>query len=427
MRKRRAELAAWEIIEVGKTWGEADADVVEAVDFCEFYAREMQRLGRGRLTQEVPGEISIEHYVPRGVAVVIAPWNFPLAILCGMTTAALVAGNTVVVKPAEQSSVIGALFVNILREAGAPEGTVNLLTGQGEITGARLVEDPDVDLIAFTGSREVGLKIWETAGKTHPRQRNLKKVICEMGGKNAMIVDRDADLDETVLAVVQSAFGFQGQKCSALSRLITVGDVGDKLLPRLVEATAALKIGLPADPGTDLGPVIDLDALTKINSYRELARREGKVLFEGETPKYLDGYFVPPMIAGEVPPDAGLAQEEIFGPILPVIPARDLTEALAIANGVAFALTGGIFSRSPRNIERVRREFSVGNLYINRGVTGAIVGRHPFGGFLMSGGGTKAGGHDYLLNFMFPRVVTENTVRRGFAPDSGDAGVPIEG
>jgi len=422
MRERRAELTAWEVIEVGKTWGEADADVVEAIDFCEFYAREMQRLGRGRLTQEVPGEISIEHYVARGVAAVIAPWNFPLAILCGMTTAALVAGNTVVVKPAEQSPVIGALFVNMLREAGAPEGTVNLLSGQGEIVGAALVAEPGVDLIAFTGSREVGLKIWETAGRTHPRQRNLKKVICEMGGKNAMIVDRDADLDETVLAVVQSAFGFQGQKCSALSRLITVGDAGERLLPRLVEATAALKIGLPSDPGTDLGPVIDQDAFTRINSYRELARREHKILFEGEVPNRLDGYFVPPLIAGEVPPDARLAQEEIFGPVLAVIPARDLTEALAIANGVAFALTGGIFSRSPRNIERVRREFSVGNLYINRGITGAIVGRHPFGGFLMSGGGTKAGGHDYLLNFMFPRVVTENTVRHGFAPDSGEAG-----
>jgi RHH-type transcriptional regulator, proline utilization regulon repressor / proline dehydrogenase / delta 1-pyrroline-5-carboxylate dehydrogenase len=426
MQERRAELAAWEVIEVGKTWGEADADVVEAIDFCEFYAREMQRLGRGRLTQEVPGEISIEHYVPRGVAAVIAPWNFPLAILCGMTTAALVAGNTVVVKPAEQSSVVGALFVNMLREAGAPEGTVNLLTGQGEITGAGLVADPDVDLIAFTGSREVGVKIWETAGKTHPRQRNLKKVICEMGGKNAIIVDGDADLDETVLAVVQSAFGFQGQKCSALSRLITVGDAGDRLLPRLIEATAALKVGLPADPGTDLGPVIDLDALTRINSYRELARREHRILFEGEIPKYLEGYFVPPLIAGEVPPGARLAQEEIFGPILAVIPARDLTEALTIANGAAFALTGGIFSRSPRNIERVRREFSVGNLYVNRGITGAIVGRHPFGGFLMSGGGTKAGGHDYLLNFMFPRVITENTVRRGFAPDSDEAAVPAE-
>lgn len=426
MRERRAELAAWEVIEVGKTWGEADADVVEAIDFCEFYAREMQRLGRGRLTQEVPGEVSIEHYVPRGVAAVIAPWNFPLAILCGMTTAALVAGNTVVVKPAEQSSVIGALFVNVLREAGAPEGTVNLLTGQGEITGAALVQEPDVDLIAFTGSREVGLRIWQAAGQTHPRQRNLKKVICEMGGKNAMIVDRDADLDETVLAVVQSAFSFQGQKCSALSRLITVGDAGNKLLPRLVEATATLKIGLPAEPGTDLGPVIDLDALTRINAYRDLARREHKVLFEGAVPKHLDGYYVPPLIAGEVPPGARLAQEEVFGPILAVMPARDLTEALAIANGAAFALTGGIFSRSPRNIERVRREFAVGNLYVNRGITGAIVGRHPFGGFLMSGGGTKAGGHDYLLNFMFPRVVTENTVRRGFAPDSGEAGVPAE-
>ena len=257
MRAARYELAAWEVFEVGKTWSEADADVVEAIDFCTFYSQEMRRLGDGRLTQDVPGEVSIESYLPRGVAAIIAPWNFPLAILCGMTVAALVTGNTVVIKPAEQSSVLGAIFMNLLQEAGLPDGVANLVCGTGEDVGSLLVAHPDVDLIAFTGSREVGTLIWGTAAVTHRDQRNLKKVICEMGGKNAMIIDTDADLDEAVLGIIQSAFSFQGQKCSALSRLITVGDVHKRLMPRLTEAVAALKIGLPDHPNTDIGPVID--------------------------------------------------------------------------------------------------------------------------------------------------------------------------
>jgi RHH-type transcriptional regulator, proline utilization regulon repressor / proline dehydrogenase / delta 1-pyrroline-5-carboxylate dehydrogenase len=418
LEQRRAELAAWQVFEVGKTWTEADADVIEAIDFCRFYAEEARRLGRGRLTQDVAGEISLESYIPRGVSVIIAPWNFPLAILCGMSVAALVTGNTVVVKPAEQSSVIGALFMEVLQESGLPDGVANLLTGTGEDVGSYLVAHPGIDLVAFTGSREVGTTIWQLAGVTHSGQRNLKKVVCEMGGKNAMIIDSDADLDEAVLGIIHSAFAFQGQKCSALSRLIPVGKVSERLLPRLVEAAAALKIGLPEEPGTDVGPVIDETAQRKIETYLALGRKEHRIAFEARIPLNLVGYFVPPTIFTEVPVNARLAQEEIFGPVLTVTPARDLEEALEIANSTEYALTGGLYSRSPQNIEKVRRFFNVGNLYINRSITGAIVGRHPFGGFLMSGGGTKAGGRDYLLQFTFPRVVTENTLRRGFAPET---------
>jgi RHH-type transcriptional regulator, proline utilization regulon repressor / proline dehydrogenase / delta 1-pyrroline-5-carboxylate dehydrogenase len=418
MRAKRYELAAWQVFEVGKTWTEADADVVEAIDFCVFYAEEMRRLGRGRLTQDVPGEVSIEHYLPRGVGAIIAPWNFPLAILCGMTVAALVSGNTVIIKPAEQSSVIGALFMEILRDSGLPDGVANFLSGTGEEVGSLLVVHPDVDFIAFTGSREVGTQIWQTAGVTHPGQGNLKKVICEMGGKNALIVDTDADLDEAVLGIIHSAFGFQGQKCSALSRLITVRDVHERLLPRLVEAAAALKVGLPDHPNTDVGPVIDQAAKEKIDSYIALGKREHTVAFQAEIPKGLEGFFVPPTIFTDVHPRSRLGQEEIFGPVLSVLKARDLDEAIEIANDTPFALTGGLYSRSPQNIARVRGELLAGNLYINRSITGAIVGRHPFGGFKMSGGGTKAGGRDYLLHFTFPRVVTENTLRRGFAPET---------
>ena len=416
MRQRRHELAAWQVFEVGKTWVEADADVVEAIDFCEFYAEEARRIGSGRLTQDVPGEVSIESYIPRGVGAIIAPWNFPLAILCGMTVAALVTGNTVIIKPAEQSAVIGCIFMEILQEAGLPPGVANLLTGSGEAVGSYLVVHPDVDFIAFTGSLEVGSTIWQMAGVTHPGQRNLKKVICEMGGKNAIIVDNDADLDEAVLGIIHSGFGFQGQKCSALSRLILVGNVGIRLLPRLVEAATALKIGYPEDPSTDIGPVIDAEAKLKIERYQELGKQQHRVAFEGTVPEHLPGYFVAPIIFDNVPITAQIAQEEIFGPVLSVHQADDLGKAIEMANATPFALTGGLYSRSPENIAISRSAYLVGNLYINRPITGAIVGRHPFGGFRMSGGGTKAGGRDYLLNFTFPRVVTENTLRRGFAP-----------
>ncbi len=414
MKEERFELAAWEVFETGKNWMESDGDIAEAIDFCRFYAREMRRIAASRYG--VPGEMSVHHYIPRGTALVIAPWNFPLAILCGMTTAAMVAGNTVIMKPSEQSSVVAWRFMDILRRAGAPAGVVNFLPGSGEEVGAYLVNHPQVEMIAFTGSREVGLKIYEIAGQTRPGQKQLKHVVCEMGGKNAMIIDHDADLDEAVPAVLYSAFGYQGQKCSALSRLIVLKDNYDRVLERLVEASRSLEVGLPEDPGTVVGPVIDGAAYERILRYIELGKQEGKLAFEGKAPAG-EGYFIPPTIFTGVSPQARIAQEEIFGPVLCVLKAENLDEALAWANGTPYALTGGFFSRSPANIERVRAEMEVGNLYINRGITGAIVARHPFGGFKMSGGGTKAGGRDYLLNFLLPRVVTENTMRRGFAPE----------
>jgi RHH-type transcriptional regulator, proline utilization regulon repressor / proline dehydrogenase / delta 1-pyrroline-5-carboxylate dehydrogenase len=413
MREERFELAALEVFETGKNWVESDGDIAEAIDFCDFYAAEMRRIASHRYV--VPGETSIHHYIPRGIALVIAPWNFPLAILCGMTTAALVAGNCVIIKPSEQSSVVAARFMEILRRAGVPDGAVNFLPGSGEEVGAYLVQHPQVDVIAFTGSREVGLKIWEAAGNTRPGQKQLKKVICEMGGKNAVIVDADADLDEAVPAILYSAFGYQGQKCSALSRLIVLKENYERLLERLVAASQGLKVGFPEEPGTVLGPVIDKDAFDRIRGYIESGKKEGKLVFQGDVPAG-NGYFIPPTIFAEVRPDTRIAQEEIFGPVLSVLRAENLDQALAWANDSQYALTGGFFSRSPGNIERVKREMEVGNLYINRGITGAIVARHPFGGFKMSGGGTKAGGRDYLQQFLLPRVVTENNMRRGFAP-----------
>ena len=419
----RFEIAALEVFEVGKTWDEAGGDVAEAIDFCRFYASEMRRIAS--VVYPVPGELNIHHYTARGIAVIIAPWNFPLAILCGMTAAALVAGNCAIMKPSEQSAVVGARLARLFREAGVPPGAIQLLSGPGSVVGAYLVEHPDVAVIAFTGSKEVGLKIWEAAGRTKPGQLQLKKVVCEMGGKNAIIVDTDADLDETVPAILASAFGYQGQKCSAASRLIVLGPVYDRLLERLVDAASSLRIGPPEDPANSVGPVIDSTAFERIRAFIEAAKSYAVLAFSAPVEPG-DGYFVGPAIFRDVPPDSPLAQEEIFGPVLAVIRARDLDEALKIANGTEFALTGGFFSRSPRNIERVKRDFDVGNLYINRGITGALVARHPFGGGQMSGGGTKAGGRDYLLNFLLPRVVTENLIRRGFvSPPENIPGTPI--
>jgi RHH-type proline utilization regulon transcriptional repressor/proline dehydrogenase/delta 1-pyrroline-5-carboxylate dehydrogenase len=362
---------------------------------------------------EVPGELNIHHYTARGIAVIIAPWNFPLAILCGMTAAALVAGNCAIMKPSEQSAVIGARLARLFREAGVPAGAVQFLPGPGSSVGAYMVEHPDVAVIAFTGSKEVGLKIWESAGRTRAGQLQLKKVVCEMGGKNAIIVDTDADLDEAVPGIVASAFGYQGQKCSAASRLIVLGPVYERVLERLVEAASSLRVGAPDDPANSVGPVIDKAAFDRIRASIKGAKGYARLAFSGTAPEG-EGCFIGPTIFCDVPADSVLAREEIFGPVLAVIWAGDLDEALKIANGTEFALTGGFFSRSPRNIERVKREFEVGNLYINRGITGALVARHPFGGGRMSGGGTKAGGRDYLLNFLVPRVVTENLMRRGF-------------
>ena len=416
LERRRFELSALEVFEVAKAWSEADADIREAIDFCRFYAQQMRRLGRPKLTQQVPGEESYHHYWPRGVAFVVAPWNFPIAILCGMTSAALVTGNTVIMKPSEQSIICGAMLMQVFEEAGVPPGVLNFLSGHGSVIGAHLVDHKDVDLIAFTGSREVGLKIWESAGVTRPGQRELKRVVCEMGGKNAMIVDSDADLDEAIGYSIYSAFGYQGQKCSALSRLILLEENHDRVLERLIPAAASLRVGDPEEPGIMVGPVIDESAYRRILDYIEIGKSEATLAYQAkEVPPH--GYFVPPTIFTEVKPDMRIAREEIFGPVLSILKARDLDEALEVANGTDYALTGGFFSRSPANIERVKAQLEAGNVYINRSCTGAIVGRHPFGGFKMSGGGTKAGGEDYLLHFLLPRVVTENITRHGLAPE----------
>jgi RHH-type transcriptional regulator, proline utilization regulon repressor / proline dehydrogenase / delta 1-pyrroline-5-carboxylate dehydrogenase len=417
MNRRRFELSALEVFEVGKAWAEADGDIREAIDFCEFYAQQMRVRGRPRVTQHVLGEESYQHYWPLGVALVVAPWNFPMAILCGMVSAAVVSGNAVIMKPAEQSAVCGAMLMEIFEEAGLPPGVLNYLPGKGSVIGAHLVDHKDVFVIAFTGSREVGLRIWESAGKTRPGQRELKRVVCEMGGKNPVIIDSDADLDEAIVDSIYSAFGYQGQKCSALSRLIVLEENYDRVLERLLPAAASLRVGDPEDPGVTVGPVIDEAAYKRILEYIEIGKSESTLAYQqSDLPP--QGYFIPPTIFTDVAPGARVAQEEIFGPVLSVIKVRDLEEAIEVANNTEFALTAGFFSRSPANIERAKAEIVAGNVYVNRSCTGAVVGRHPFGGFKMSGGGTKAGGEDYLLHFLVPRVVTENIMRHGFAPEA---------
>jgi RHH-type proline utilization regulon transcriptional repressor/proline dehydrogenase/delta 1-pyrroline-5-carboxylate dehydrogenase len=418
MQRQRYELAAWEVYECGKQWREADADVAESIDYCQYYAQEMVRLATGR-HRDVPGEDNEYFYEPRGVVVVIAPWNFPLAILCGMTTAALVTGNTVIMKPAEQSSVIGAKLMEVFQQVGIPSGVVNYLPGAGEEIGPTLNTHRDVAMIAFTGSRGVGLSINRQAADTPDGQDHVKRVLAEMGGKNAIIVDDDADLDEAVHGVTASAFGYQGQKCSACSRVIVLDAIHDVFLNRLIEAIKSLKISPAEDPGSTVGPLIDEEAYRRVLGAIESAKQDAELRYAGDVGALRDeGYYVAPHIFANVQPTTRLAQEEIFGPVLAVLKARDLDHALEIANGTQYALTGGLYSRSPEHIVRVKQEFRVGNLYINRKITGALVDRQPFGGFKLSGIGSKAGGPDYLLQFLQPRTITENTLRRGFAPQS---------
>lgn len=414
-RKMRFDLAALQVFEVGKAWAEADADVCEAIDFLEYYGREMIRLGRPRRLGDVPGEVSHLFYEPRGVAVVIAPWNFPLAISMGMTSAAIVTGNTVIYKPASQSPVIGSMVERVFREANLPAGVLNFLPGPGEVIGDFLVTHPEIALIVFTGSKAVGLHILELAAKTGEESLAVKQVIAEMGGKNAIIVDADADLDEAVGQIIRSAFGYQGQKCSACSRLIVLEENYDRLLERLTAAAESLPLGPVEDPKNLMGAVIEPAARRKILDYVEIGKKEGNLHFE-RFPSESLGHGVPLTIFTEIRPEHRLAREEIFGPVLAVIKVKTFDEAIEVANSTPYALTGGVFSRSPENIAKTRKGFRTGNLYINRGCTGAIVGRHPFGGFKMSGIGSKAGGPDYLLQFMVPRNVVENTLRRGFVP-----------
>ena len=415
MRERRFELAAVEIFEVGKPWADADADVCEAIDFCEYYAREALRLSKGGMVQSPPGERNTLHYEPRGVGAVISPWNFPLAIPIGMVSAALVMGNAVVFKPAEQAPAMAALLVDAFIAAGLPAGLLSMLPGRGEDIGAALVAHPQISFVAFTGSRAVGSAIIYAAGEIGPGQSHVKRVVAEMGGKNPIIVDTDADLDVAVPAILTSAFGYAGQKCSAASRLITIGPIADAILDRLVNATSALKIGHPSAMATDVGPLIDREAYERVRGLVAAAHREGHVLIDrNDVPD--DGYFVGPLVVDALAPKSSIITDEIFGPVLAVQRAHDLDHALALANDTPFALTAGIVSRTPSHIRHAAAELRAGNVYVNRSITGAVVGRQPFGGWGLSGVGSKAGGPDYLLQFTDPRVVTENLVRQGFAP-----------
>lgn len=417
MRDRRDELAAVMLLEVGKTPREADGDVCEAIDFCEYYAREAVKLMGTQKLNSPAGEANVFFYEPRGVTAVIAPWNFPCAILCGMTVGALVTGNTVIMKPAEQSSAIGYKLYEILRAAGIPGEVLHFLPGRGEEVGAAIAQAKDTALVVFTGSRDVGMQLVRGASELIPGQDHIRKVILELGGKNAIIVDDDADLDEAVIGVVQSAFGYQGQKCSACSRAIVVGDRHDEFVERLVAATQTLRQGEPDDFAQNFGPVVDKEAFDRLSKAISQGTQRLKPALTA-TPDDSRGYFIPPQILLCADPADKLAQEELFGPVLVVLKARDFAHALEIANGTSYALTGGVFTRSPEHLEQARRSFRVGNLYLNRGITGALVSRQPFGGLKLSGIGSKAGGPDYLLQFVEPRVVTENTMRRGFAPDA---------
>ncbi len=415
LREKRFEAAALQVFEAGKGWAEADGDVCEAIDYLEYYGREGLRLAEGGKVQSPPGENNRLSYRGRGVQVVIAPWNFPLAIPTGMTVGALVTGNTVVLKPAEQTPATAQLLVRALLEGGLPDDVLSFLPGVGEEIGDALITHPAVCGVSFTGSKAVGLHLNELGARTVPGQREVRRVFAEMGGKNALIIDSDADLDVAVPAAVQSAFGFAGQRCSAASRVVAVSSIYEAFLERFVEAARALRIGPPSDMSTEMGPVIDEDALKRITGWQEGAGRFGEVVLQrDDLPSR--GYFVGPTIVANVSPTSELAQVEIFGPVVAVTRAESFEQAVEFANTAEYALTAGIVSRSPAHISHAAEELDAGNIYINRTITGAVVGRQPFGGHKMSGFGQKAGGPDYLFQFVEPRVVTENTMRQGFAP-----------
>src|SRR5256714_11492184 len=414
MRERKHELSAWMIHEVAKTWPEADGDTAEAIDFCEFYAREMLRYAGEQPLVHIPGEQGRLHYIPLGVGAVIPPWNFPCAIMAGMTVASVVTGNTVVLKPSSDAPAIAFKFFEILEEAGMPPGVVNFMTGSGAEVGDVIVDHPKTRYIAFTGSKEVGLRINERASKVHDGQIWIKRVVAEMGGKDAIIVDSDTDLDDAATGVVQSAFGFQGQKCSACSRAIIHSDVYDSMLDRIVERTEKIKVGDPTDSTTAMSAVINQKAFKTINEYIEKGKAEGGRVLAGGGADGEQGFFIEPTVIADVKPGATIEQEEIFGPVLAVIRAQDFDDALRIANDTQFGLTGAVYANDPEKLERARREFHVGNLYLNRKCTGALVGVHPFGGFNMSGTDSKAGGRDYLGLFMQAKGVARK-IRPGYS------------
>jgi 1-pyrroline-5-carboxylate dehydrogenase len=400
MRERKHELSAWMIHEVAKSWPEADGDTAEAIDFLEFYGREMLRYAAKQPLTQMAGEDNHLEYIPLGVGAVIPPWNFPLAIMAGMTAAAIVTGNTVVLKPSSDAPTISYKFFELLEEAGMPSGVVNFMTGSGAEVGDVVVDHPKTRFIAFTGSKEIGLRINERAAKTQPGQLWIKRVVAEMGGKDAIIVAADADLDEAAIGVVQSAFGFQGQKCSACSRAIIDARVYDSMIEKIAERTAKIKVGDPADTATTMSAVINEKAFKSINSYVEKGKSEGGRVVAGGGSDGEQGFFIEPTVIADVKAGNTIEQEEIFGPVLAVIKASDYDDALRIANDTQFGLTGAVYSTDEEKLERARREFHVGNLYLNRKCTGAFVGVHPFGGFNMSGTDSKAGGRDYLLLFM---------------------------
>lgn len=406
VRRRKHEFSALMVKEAGKSWREADADTAEAIDFMEYYGRQMLRIKDGFEVESRPGESNRFGYIPLGVGVVISPWNFPFAIMCGTTVAALVTGNTVLLKPASATPVVAAKFVEVLEEAGLPAGVLNFIPGSGAEVGDYLVDHPKTRFISFTGSKEVGVRIYERAAKVHPGQIWLKRVIAEMGGKDTIIVDKDADLELAAQSIVTSAFGFSGQKCSACSRVVALKEVYDQVLDRVVELTKELKVGDPADYGNFTGPVIDQAAFDKIMKYIEIGKKEGRLMTggEGDSSK---GFFIQPTVFADLDPKAVIMQEEIFGPVVAFCKAEDFDHALEIANNTEYGLTGAVISNNRGNLEKAREEFHVGNLYFNRGCTGAIVGYQPFGGFNMSGTDSKAGGPDYLLLHMQAKTVSE--------------------
>jgi len=404
LRDRKMEFMAWLVFEVSKNWAEADADISETIDFCEFYAREALRFARAETPIHLPGERDSLMYIPLGVGAVIPPWNFPCAIMAGMTLASIVSGNTVILKPSSDSPTIAAKFIELLEEAGMPEGVVNFCPGGGATFGDAIVSHPKTRYIAFTGSREVGLHINQSAAHQQPGQMWIKRTILEMGGKDAIIVDADADLDSAVEGVAQAAFGFQGQKCSAGSRAIIVDAVYDQVLQKVVEKTKQLTVGDVTQPETYMGPVVDENAMKKISEYIEVGKGEGQLVAGGG--HHGPGYFIEPTVFADVDPHAHIAQEEIFGPVLAVIKAKDFDDALHIANDTEYGLTGSLYSQDAQRIERAKQEYHVGNLYFNRKSTGALVGVHPFGGFNMSGTDSKAGGRDYLLLFTQAKAIS---------------------
>ena len=406
LRQRKHEFSAVMILEVGKTWAEADADTAEAIDFLEFYAREAYRYAGEQPIVKIESETNDLVYIPLGVGAVIPPWNFPLAIMAGMTSAALVTGNTVVLKPSSDAPWIAYRFFQLLEEAGMPGGVVNFVSGSGGEVGDTLIQHPRIRFIAFTGSREVGLHINEQAAKTPKGQLWIKRVIAEMGGKDAIIVDRETNLEDAASAIVASAFGFQGQKCSACSRAIIDQAVYDEVVELIVSKTRALRMGAPHEAASQFGPVVNESAFKTIKSYIEKGKKEGGRLVTGGEAHGEDGFFIEPTVIADVDPRGTIAQEEIFGPVLAVMKAKDFDDALRIANDTEFGLTGAVFTDNPEKLARAEEEFFVGNLYLNRKCTGALVGVHPFGGFNMSGTDSKAGGHDYLLLFLQAKAIS---------------------